>query len=150
MVFYILAGGLVLALVAVSAAEWVARSAEGVIQSSIPSGTKKSGTSGKDDESGLDLVKLDEVEVSRAAAAVTSGNGAKVKRLFDIITSVTLLVFLAPLLVLTMLAIRIESKGPVFYLQKRVGFRGKVFSVIKFRSMRVGCGKRRSAICEPQ
>ena len=141
MVFYILAGGFVLALVAVSAADWVARTAEGVIQSTIPSGKEKSNASSKGDESGLDLVKLDEAEVSQAAYTVTSGAGARLKRLFDIITSTALLVFLAPLLVLTMLAIRLESKGPIFYLQKRVGFRGKVFNVIKFRSMRVDAEK---------
>jgi sugar transferase (PEP-CTERM system associated) len=59
-----------------------------------------------------------------------------VKRAFDIVSATLLLVLAAPVMLLTALAIRLESPGPVFYRQERVGLNGRTFSVIKFRSMR--------------
>jgi sugar transferase (PEP-CTERM system associated) len=59
-----------------------------------------------------------------------------VKRAFDIAAALLLLVLAAPLMLLTAIAIRLESRGPVFYRQERVGFNGMTFNVVKFRSMR--------------
>ncbi len=59
-----------------------------------------------------------------------------VKRVFDIVTALILLVVSLPIMLLTMLLVSIESKGPVFYSQERVGFNGRTFRVVKFRSMR--------------
>jgi sugar transferase (PEP-CTERM system associated) len=59
-----------------------------------------------------------------------------IKRLFDIISSSALIVLSLPIMLLTMLAIRVESKGPVIYRQERVGLGGKPFMCLKFRSMR--------------
>lgn len=58
------------------------------------------------------------------------------KRLFDIAASSLLLVLSAPLVLLTALLIKLESKGPAFYRQRRVGLYGQGFDVIKLRSMR--------------
>lgn len=58
------------------------------------------------------------------------------KRGLDILVSAAMLLFTLPLLLVTALAIRLESPGPVFYRQTRVGRHGKLFQVIKFRSMR--------------
>jgi lipopolysaccharide/colanic/teichoic acid biosynthesis glycosyltransferase len=58
------------------------------------------------------------------------------KRLFDFTASLAGLILLSPLLVATMLAIRLESSGPAFFLQERVGLGGKRFRIIKFRTMR--------------
>ena len=58
------------------------------------------------------------------------------KRLFDFTASLAGLILLSPLLVATMLAIRLESPGPVFFLQERVGLEGRRFNIIKFRTMR--------------
>lgn len=58
------------------------------------------------------------------------------KRFFDIIYSVGLLIALSPVMLLTALAIKLESKGPLFYRQKRLGLYNIEFEVIKFRSMR--------------
>jgi sugar transferase (PEP-CTERM system associated) len=66
---------------------------------------------------------------------------ATVKRLFDVVCALALLTLAAPLLILTMLAIALESRGPVFYRQERVGRGGEVFHVLKFRSMRVDAEK---------
>ena len=61
-----------------------------------------------------------------------------IKRLFDIIFSSLGLVVLAPLLLLIALIIKIESKGPVFYRQVRVGKDDLDFRIFKFRTMYVG------------
>ena len=58
------------------------------------------------------------------------------KRLFDLAASATIFVASLPLMLLTMLCIRLEDGGPVFYEQERVGRDGLPFSVLKFRSMR--------------
>ncbi len=61
-----------------------------------------------------------------------------IKRLFDIAFASVLLIILSPLFLLVALAIRLESKGPVFYAAKRIGAGYKVFPFFKFRSMFVG------------
>ena len=58
------------------------------------------------------------------------------KRLFDISASLILLAFTAPIIVLFAILIKLESKGPAFYRQIRVGLFGQTFSILKLRSMR--------------
>ena len=58
-----------------------------------------------------------------------------IKRVMDIIGSLLALIICAPLLATIALAIKVSSKGPVFFKQKRVGHYGKVFTFLKFRSM---------------
>ena len=58
-----------------------------------------------------------------------------IKRTFDIAVSLTALLFLSPLFIIVMIAIRIESKGPVIYKSQRVGTAYKIFGFLKFRSM---------------
>jgi sugar transferase (PEP-CTERM system associated) len=60
-----------------------------------------------------------------------------VKRGLDIVLSAVLLVLTVPIIAATALAIRVESPGPIFYLQDRIGLNGHVFKIIKFRSMAV-------------
>jgi len=57
------------------------------------------------------------------------------KRSTDIILSLCLLILLMPLLLLTALLIKMDSAGPVFFTQERVGGRRKIFKIYKFRSM---------------
>jgi sugar transferase (PEP-CTERM system associated) len=59
------------------------------------------------------------------------------KRVFDIVVSLGLLILTLPLLVVTACLIKLESSGPILYRQERVGLRGRVFTILKFRSMRV-------------
>lgn len=59
----------------------------------------------------------------------------KVKRLIDICFSLLGLMILSPILILVAILIKIESPGPVFFKQKRVGLGGRIFTVYKFRSM---------------
>ena len=58
------------------------------------------------------------------------------KRGFDILVSSLLLLVFAPVILVTALLIKLESKGPAFYRQRRVGLYGELFDVIKLRSMR--------------
>lgn len=57
------------------------------------------------------------------------------KRWFDILLALIILIVLSPIFLFVALAIKIESKGPVFFLQERIGLHGKVFKIYKFRSM---------------
>jgi sugar transferase (PEP-CTERM system associated) len=58
-----------------------------------------------------------------------------VKRAFDVFISLLLLILTAPIMLITAIAIRLESPGPVIYRQQRVSRGGHVFDVLKFRSM---------------
>jgi Undecaprenyl-phosphate glucose phosphotransferase len=60
------------------------------------------------------------------------------KRAFDIILSLLIVGLTWPLMLLISLTIRLESSGPVFFSQDRVGLNGRVFRMLKFRSMRTG------------
>ena len=63
------------------------------------------------------------------------------KRIGDILLSLIALIILSPLLLLTALLIKIEDRGPVFFRQKRCTKNGKVFEILKFRSMIVDAEK---------
>ncbi len=65
-----------------------------------------------------------------------------VKRIIDIVTSILLLIMLSPLFILIMLLIYINSPGPVFFKQTRVGRWGKLFTMWKFRSMYLDADQR--------
>ena len=58
-----------------------------------------------------------------------------VKRLLDIIISVLMLICLSPLLLITAIAVKVSSPGPVIFKQSRLGLGGKEFNIYKFRSM---------------
>ncbi|MBI3368834.1 MAG: TIGR03013 family PEP-CTERM/XrtA system glycosyltransferase, partial [Burkholderiales bacterium] len=64
-----------------------------------------------------------------------------VKRAFDIVCSLVLIAVSAPIMILTAIVIVLESKGPVFYRQERVGANSRTFDVVKFRSMRTDAEK---------
>lgn len=57
------------------------------------------------------------------------------KRFFDILFSLLLLLLLSPVFLIAAIAIKIDSKGPVIFKQERIGRKGKVFRIYKFRSM---------------
>jgi len=59
-----------------------------------------------------------------------------IKRLFDIILSFFGIIILIPVFIIVAILIKIDSTGPVFFLQQRVGLNGKLFKIIKFRSMK--------------
>ncbi len=63
------------------------------------------------------------------------------KRIFDVLASGLGLIVLSPLFLILAIWIKLDSKGPVFYRQVRVGYKNKDFRIYKFRSMRVGADK---------
>ncbi len=63
------------------------------------------------------------------------------KRLMDIAISATALIILSPVFLLIAILIKLESRGPVFYISKRAGTGYKIFDFYKFRSMKVGADK---------
>lgn len=71
--------------------------------------------------------------------AVTWYNAAK--RVFDVITALTLLLLTLPILLLAALLVRLTSRGPAFYSQTRVGVGGRPFTIYKLRSMYVDSEK---------
>lgn len=68
------------------------------------------------------------------------------KRLIDVTVSFLGIVILSPIMVLTAIAIKLESKGPIIFKQQRLGLNGKVFNIYKFRSMCVGAEKKGSGV----
>ncbi|RPI06245.1 MAG: undecaprenyl-phosphate glucose phosphotransferase [Ignavibacteriae bacterium] len=60
-----------------------------------------------------------------------------VKRTFDLIFAACILLLASPIILLIAILIKLDSKGPIFYLQDRIGLDGEVFQVMKFRSMRI-------------
>lgn len=69
-----------------------------------------------------------------------------VKRFLDVTASFLGLVLLSPLLLVVSILIKIDSRGPVIFRQKRIGRNGKVFEIYKFRSMCVGAEKTGSGV----
>ena len=59
------------------------------------------------------------------------------KRAFDLVFSLAVLVLAAPVFLLIALAVRFSSPGPIFFVQERVGLNGKLFGMVKFRTMSV-------------
>ena len=75
-----------------------------------------------------------------------------VKRAVDIVVAAIALVVLAPVMLLVALALKLESPGPIFFRQKRVGQNNRMFELLKFRSMHVDCadpgGDRSTSRCD--
>lgn len=65
----------------------------------------------------------------------------KIKRGIDLILSVMGLLVLSPVFVILIIAIKLDSKGPVFFKQKRVGIHKSYFNILKFRTMRTDTPK---------
>ena len=80
-----------------------------------------------EDVDGLTLLGVRHYGVSKSSALL--------KRLMDVLGAGAALILLAPLLLILAVAVKLGSRGPVFFRQRRIGRRGEVFSMLKFRSM---------------
>ena len=74
-------------------------------------------------------------QIPQKRAAAQGVYNRVVKRMLDIVLASLALFLLSPLMLLTMLAIKLNSNGPVFFKQTRLGRGGKEFKIIKFRTM---------------
>lgn len=78
------------------------------------------------------------------------GSRRVIKRTFDIVMAIVLLVLFSPVFLVTAIAIRVEGPGPIFYSQQRVGRRGKAFAMFKFRSMVRGADDQLASLLDLQ
>jgi exopolysaccharide biosynthesis polyprenyl glycosylphosphotransferase len=112
-------------------------------------------------QSGADFLVLDNLGLATSQGSLTYFEGFKwvsvgsaqisdslrvIKRLFDLALVIPALILLAPMYLCIALMIKIESRGPLFYTQERIGQNGSLFSFPKFRSMRPGSDAQRLAI----
>ncbi|MCK4763856.1 MAG: undecaprenyl-phosphate glucose phosphotransferase [Candidatus Aminicenantes bacterium] len=72
------------------------------------------------------------------------------KRVFDFVSSLVGFILISPVFLLLAILIKVTSRGPVFYKQTRVGIDGKIFKMIKFRTMVVDAEKKTGAIWSPR
>ncbi len=101
----------------------------------------------------VDLGRVSLRDYEAAARKIAAPSSSRLKRCLDIILSLGLVFSLAPLLLMTAAAIRLDSRGPVLYRQRRVGQGGAEFDVFKFRSMFMGSepnGPQYAAIRDPR
>jgi lipopolysaccharide/colanic/teichoic acid biosynthesis glycosyltransferase len=70
------------------------------------------------------------------------------KRLMDVVISITAILLLSPLLLLVSLRTRISSPGPIIYSQERIGYKGRRFTIYKFRSMYVNAEENGPALSD--
>jgi exopolysaccharide biosynthesis polyprenyl glycosylphosphotransferase len=100
----------------------------GVKVSVLPEASRVAGSSVELDHlHGMTLLGMRRFSVSKSSRLI--------KRAFDLTGSLTALVFLSPVLLVTAIAIKVDSPGPVFFRQRRVGLRGRDFEMVKLRSM---------------
>ena len=95
-----------------------------------------------DDVEGIPLLDVGHVELSRFNMAV--------KRAFDLVVGAVLCLVILPVMGVVAIVIKLDSKGPVFYRQERMGRGGRPFHIFKFRSMYVGADEERLELAEEQ
>jgi exopolysaccharide biosynthesis polyprenyl glycosylphosphotransferase len=95
-----------------------------------------------DDVEGIPLLDVGHVELSRFNMAV--------KRAFDLVVGGLLCIPILPFMGVVAIIIKLDSRGPVFYRQERMGRGGKPFLIFKFRSMYVGADEARLELAEMQ
>lgn len=81
-------------------------------------------------------VQIEHLSENVLGSLIPSNSYHGVKRAVDLIGALAVLPILAPVFLVTAIAIKLDSPGPVFFRQERVGFRAKRFKVLKFRTMR--------------
>lgn len=72
------------------------------------------------------------------------------KRAFDILGSLGLIILFSPVMLAVAIAVKVTSRGPIFYAQERIGLRGKPFKMFKFRSMVVGADDQLQSLLDQQ
>jgi exopolysaccharide biosynthesis polyprenyl glycosylphosphotransferase len=75
-------------------------------------------------------------------STIADGWGLAIKRLIDIVVSLTAIIFLSPVMALTALLVKLTTPGPIFFIQKRMGRNKRMFDIYKFRTMVVDAEKR--------
>jgi exopolysaccharide biosynthesis polyprenyl glycosylphosphotransferase len=89
---------------------------------------------------------MDNILIDQCIFGDINTDNLSLKRLFDITISTIALLVLSPVFLIVALLILIDSKGPLFFAQTRIGKQGKAFKMWKFRSMYVDAEARKSAL----
>jgi len=97
-------------------------------------------------QASLRLGELDGIPTLAYARTPSDNLALGMKRAFDIVVSGTVLALLSPVLLAVAAAIKLDSPGPVFFRQRRVGLNGRAFTMYKFRSMYVDAEARLEAL----
>jgi exopolysaccharide biosynthesis polyprenyl glycosylphosphotransferase len=95
---------------------------------------------GVTDVEGIPVLEVPAVRLSRASRAS--------KRAFDVVLTALGLIVLAPMFLIVAIAIKLDSRGPVFFLQPRRGRNHKIFEIIKFRTMVTGAEGMRDSLLD--
>ena len=82
------------------------------------------------------ILVVDDIPMQRVTRMLLTAEQRVLKRILDITVAVTAIILLLPVMVITAIMVKLDSKGPVLYSQERVGLYGKTFFVHKFRSMK--------------
>jgi exopolysaccharide biosynthesis polyprenyl glycosylphosphotransferase len=85
----------------------------------------------------VDYADVDGIMLATVGAPKSMYLYERVKRIVDILLSVTAVVLLSPVFAVLALAVRFDSEGPIIFKQLRVGRNGRLFEILKFRTMRV-------------
>lgn len=91
---------------------------------------------------GLPLIHIEYPSLSRSKQLL--------KRMFDIFGSTALLILFSPVMLAVASAVKLSSRGPIFYSQERIGLNGKPFPMFKFRSMVVGADDQLQSLLDAQ
>ena len=97
-----------------------------------------SSRAGVDDIEGIPLLDVGHVELSRFNMLV--------KRVFDLVVAGFITLLVSPVLIVISVLIKLDSPGPVFFRQERMGRDGRTFHIFKFRSMKVGAERLRDEL----
>lgn len=84
-----------------------------------------------------------ELSADRTTVTTDSPLGAFARRCLDLIAALTLILLLLPVMIAVAVAVRLDSRGPALFRQRRVGYREREFTVYKFRSMRLDADQER-------
>ena len=83
-------------------------------------------------------LRLHDIPLIEVIPDPVGGGTSAAKRVFDVVLATILVVVALPVMLMVALAVWLTSRGPVLYLQERVGKDGRPFTMVKFRTMRVG------------
>lgn len=99
---------------------------------------------------GFEVEEFDGIPVVTLNQSPLLGWSSVLKRISDVLYASFALLLFSPVLLLTMLIIRVTSRGPIFYSQERMGLDGHTFKMYKFRSMRVDAETKTGAVWASQ
>lgn len=88
-------------------------------------------------------VKIEHISENNLGSLVPNSGYSKIKQVIDYLLAALMLPLLAPILAIVGIAIKLDSRGPVLFKQRRVGARGQIFQLYKFRSMRASTCEQR-------